>query len=60
MEFRLSQHFVRGHNFPEGVRAILIDKDNKPKWNPSTLSAVTQELVDSYFSAIPGIADWTP
>ncbi|TGZ68602.1 hypothetical protein CRM22_004168 [Opisthorchis felineus] len=60
MEFRLSQHFVRGHDFPEGVRAILIDKDNKPKWNPSTLSAITQELVDSYFSTIPGIVDWTP
>jgi hypothetical protein len=37
--------------FP-GVRALLIDKDNKPKWNPPTLEEVTQEIVDHHFTAL--------
>jgi len=39
------------HLFP-GVRALLIDKDQKPKWNPPTLEEVTQEIVDHHFAAL--------
>ena len=39
------------HLFP-GVRALLIDKDLKPKWNPPTLEEVTQEIVDYHFTAL--------
>jgi hypothetical protein len=35
-----------------GVRAVLIDKDNSPKWNPATLAEVTDEKVESYFKPI--------
>jgi len=35
-----------------GVRALLIDKDNNPKWKPSRLEDVTQEVVESYFAPL--------
>lgn len=54
MEYRLSQACMAGHDFYEGIRALLIDKDNAPKWDPATLAGVTQELVDAHFEAPPG------
>jgi enoyl-CoA hydratase/carnithine racemase len=35
----------------EGVRALLIDKDNKPKWQPRTLAEVTPQWIDGHFAA---------
>jgi enoyl-CoA hydratase/carnithine racemase len=54
MEFRLSQACMRSKtsDFVEGVRATLIDKDKKPKWNPSTLEEVTDEMVEGYFGPV--------
>lgn len=49
VEFRLSQKFAHNYDFIEGVRALLVDKDNDPNWQPRYLSQVTQEMVDSYF-----------
>lgn len=39
------------HNkeFREGVRSVLIDRDNAPKWNPPQLEQVTEEIVESHF-----------
>ncbi|XP_061181521.1 3-hydroxyisobutyryl-CoA hydrolase, mitochondrial-like [Saccostrea echinata] len=53
MEYRLSQHCIEDHDFYEGVRAVLVDKDQSPKWNPSTLEKVTPQKVDWYFSSLP-------
>lgn len=51
MEFRMSQAFMReGSDFYEGIRALLVDKDNKPKWKPSKLEDVTDEFVESFFN----------
>uniref|UniRef100_G1PSX1 3-hydroxyisobutyryl-CoA hydrolase n=1 Tax=Myotis lucifugus TaxID=59463 RepID=G1PSX1_MYOLU len=52
MEYRLSQACVGGHDFPEGVRAVLIDKDQSPKWKPASLAEVTDEAVSSYFKSL--------
>lgn len=52
MEFRLSQRFVEGHDFFEGVRAVLVHKDGAPIWNPATLQQVTQEMVNHYFAPL--------
>lgn len=52
MEYRLGSHFCDRMEFYEGVRALLIDKDQKPKWNPPTLEEVTQELVDYHFAPL--------
>lgn len=52
MEYRLSQACMRGHDFYEGVRAVLIDKDQSPKWNPAALEEVTDEYLDSCFKSL--------
>ena len=48
-EYRMSQAFMAGGDFYEGIRAVLVDKDNQPKWSPGDLAAVTPEAVESYF-----------
>lgn len=53
MEYRLSQRFLKENDFHEGVRAVLIDKDNKPTWKPRTVKAVSEDLVNSYFDLLP-------
>ncbi|XP_048390263.1 3-hydroxyisobutyryl-CoA hydrolase, mitochondrial isoform X2 [Stegostoma tigrinum] len=52
MEYRLSQSCMRGHDFYEGVRAVLIDKDQSPKWKPATLEEVTEEYLKSCFQSL--------
>ncbi|XP_043548792.1 3-hydroxyisobutyryl-CoA hydrolase, mitochondrial [Chiloscyllium plagiosum] len=52
MEYRISQSCMRGHDFYEGVRAVLIDKDQSPKWKPETLEEVTEEYLKSCFQSL--------
>lgn len=53
IEYRMSQRGMqKGHDFFEGVRALLIDKDQKPKWNPPTIEGVTRELVEEHFKPV--------
>ncbi|XP_003217467.1 3-hydroxyisobutyryl-CoA hydrolase, mitochondrial [Anolis carolinensis] len=52
MEYRLSQACMRGHDFYEGVRTVLIDRDQSPKWKPATLEEVTDEFLDSCFQSL--------
>ncbi|KAF3695143.1 3-hydroxyisobutyryl-CoA hydrolase, mitochondrial [Channa argus] len=52
MEYRLSQACMRGCDFYEGVRAVLVDRDQNPKWNPSTLEEVSDQSVDQCFSSL--------
>ncbi|EKD70249.1 MAG: hypothetical protein ACD_46C00587G0003, partial [uncultured bacterium] len=51
-EYRLTNRFLRGHDFPEGIRAVIIDKDHSPHWMPSTLHEVTRQDVEEYFSTL--------
>ncbi|XP_045765285.1 3-hydroxyisobutyryl-CoA hydrolase, mitochondrial-like [Maniola jurtina] len=53
MEYRVACRAIENHDFPEGVRALLIDKDNKPQWNPKTLAEVDDDYVESYFKKLP-------
>lgn len=48
-EYRMSQAFMAGKDFYEGIRALLVDKDRQPKWSPATLSEVSADLVESHF-----------
>lgn len=52
MEYRMDMRFLRGHDLYEGIRAVLIDKDQKPQWKPSDLSQITDAEVDAYFAPL--------
>jgi enoyl-CoA hydratase len=52
LEYRLTQHFMAGHDFYEGVRAAVVDKDQQPHWHPATLTEVTDAMVDGYFAPL--------
>lgn len=51
MEYRIVTRVMAGHDFYEGVRAVIVDKDNAPKWNPGTFGGVSEADVDEYFVA---------
>ncbi|CAK1598387.1 unnamed protein product [Parnassius mnemosyne] len=53
MEYRMICRGLHNNDFPEGVRALLIDKDNNPQWNPKTLAEVTEDYVESFFKKLP-------
>ena len=52
MEFRILNRMLAGHDFYEGIRAVVIDKDNRPAWRPATLEEVSAEAVDAYFAPL--------
>ena len=53
VEYRLCTRLFEGGEFPEGVRALLVDKDKSPKWNPAKLEAVTPAAVTALFAPFP-------
>ena len=59
-EYAIASRIVRCHDFAEGVRALLVDKDNAPRWDPTTPEAVTPEMVDAIFAPLPNEEEWTP
>ncbi len=52
LEYRLTQHFMAAHDFYEGVRAVLIDKDQSPRWQPASLAAIDDGMVEGYFTSL--------
>ncbi|KAK6143065.1 hypothetical protein DH2020_023413 [Rehmannia glutinosa] len=60
-EFRMLSHAMSGDickDFVEGCRAILLDKDRNPKWEPSKLESIGDEMVDRYFWKMDVDDDW--
>ena len=53
MEFRIVSRIVFDNDFYEGVRALIIDKDNKPVWNPATIEAIDKAAVAAHFAPLP-------
>jgi enoyl-CoA hydratase len=52
LEYRMTQHVMAGHDFFEGIRALLVDKDQKPRWQHASLSDVSAAEVESYFAGL--------
>ena len=52
MEFCIASRILAGHDFFEGVRAAIVDKDGAPKWRPASLGDVTDDAVDAYFAPL--------
>lgn len=52
MEYRLTQRCMEDNDFYEGIRAVLVDKDNNPKWKPGSLADVSNNKVNSYFKTL--------
>lgn len=59
-EFYLSQHMAWEPDFSEGVRAKLVDKDNKPQWQPQRLEEVDAVQLSSFFQRPSRTAPWQP
>jgi enoyl-CoA hydratase len=53
MEFRIVSRIVYGHDFYEGVRAVIVDKDNAPHWKPAALADVDGAQVERHFAPLP-------
>jgi enoyl-CoA hydratase len=51
-EFRVVSRVIHGHDFYEGVRAVIVDKDNRPRWQPETLAGVSEAEVERHFAAL--------
>ncbi len=51
-EYLLACHFLQSHDFFEGIRAIIIDKDHAPLWQPANLETVSDYEVKQYFNPI--------
>jgi enoyl-CoA hydratase len=51
-DYRMSSAASRSHDFVEGIRAQIIDKDRKPKWSPASLAEVTVADVAAYFAPV--------
>lgn len=60
MEYRIASRVLTRPDFAEGVRAVIVDKDNAPQWNPATPEAVTDDLIDSIFAPLPPDEEWKP
>ena len=51
-EYRIVSRVLAGHDFYEGVRAQIIDKDRMPMWDPANLDGVTDAAIAAYFAPL--------
>jgi len=60
MEYRIGSRVLTLPDFAEGVRAVIVDKDQAPKWKPATPERVTDEMLDAIFAPLPAGEEWSP
>jgi enoyl-CoA hydratase len=51
-EYRVVSRVAQGHDFYEGIRSVIIDKDQAPRWQPPTLDAVEETEIKRHFAAV--------
>lgn len=59
-EYAVATRVCRLPDFAEGVRAVIIDKDNAPRWSPATPEAVDSAAIDAIFAPLPPESAWAP
>jgi enoyl-CoA hydratase len=59
-EYAIGSRVVQRHDFLEGVRAVIVDKDNAPRWDPATPEDVTDHVIDQIFAPLSPADEWTP
>lgn len=52
LEYRMTQHVMAAHDFYEGIRAVLVDKDQKPRWQPGSLAEIDGMATEAYFAPL--------
>jgi enoyl-CoA hydratase len=60
LEYRVSSRLARKPDFSEGVRAFIIDKDDRPKWVPPRFEDVSKDEIEAIFAPLPEGEEWTP
>jgi enoyl-CoA hydratase len=60
MEYRIAARVITRPDFAEGVRAVIVDKDNAPQWTPAQPEGVTDDLIQRIFAPLPETEEWTP
>lgn len=60
LEYRIAARVLTRPDFAEGVRAVIVEKDNAPRWNPPTPEAVSDSLIDAIFAPLPAQEEWRP
>lgn len=60
VEYRLAARMIVEPDFAEGVRAVLVDKDNAPRWNPAAPEGISEAKLDAIFAPLPEGDEWTP
>ena len=59
-EYAIGSRVVAMHDFLEGVRALIVDKDNAPVWNPATPQDMTDDMLDAIFAPLTKKDEWKP
>ncbi|MET0308623.1 MAG: enoyl-CoA hydratase/isomerase family protein [Sphingomonas sp.] len=59
-EFAVATRVVQRPDFAEGVRAVILDKDHAPRWQPATVEGVTDHVIDQIFAPLPDNQAWAP
>ena len=60
MEYGIMVRLIHHPDFQEGVRALLIDKDNAPNWRPSNPAVIGDAEVEAFFEPLPVEEQWRP
>lgn len=59
-EYAVGSRVVQRHDFLEGVRAVIVDKDHAPRWDPASPEGVSDHVIDQIFAPLPEAEAWTP
>jgi enoyl-CoA hydratase len=59
-EYAVATRVVQRPDFAEGVRAVILDKDNAPRWDPATIAGVSDHMIDQIFAPLPEDEAWEP